>query len=178
MKNLRRNRPGPTGKNPLPLSLAMIILACVLALVIAYFRDTGNIGVAFGDGLLIEALVLFGVAWVGYLKKDGIRVMPAKKSDGIRTAESWRDRVPSLGEPPAPAMPLPGAEGPENAEYRRLAEVEEKLRRKILEGRQTEEGQKEGKRRSSGYGRSAVISGIVLLVLALCFEYLLPFLSP
>ena len=177
MKNLRRNRPGSTGKSPFPLSLSLILLACILALAVAYFRDTDNIGVAFGDGLMIEALVLFGIAWTGYLKRDGIGVMPAKKSDGSKTAESWQDRVPAVGASPAPTMPLPGIEGPGNAEYRRLAEAEEKLRRRILEGSQNEDGQKEGKRWVSGYGRSAVISGTFLLVLALCFEYLLPLLS-
>jgi hypothetical protein len=148
-----------------------------VGIVAAYLKRSANFSIALGDSLLTGAFVMFGLSWIGYLKKDGLRFIPPRKSSDSKTPESWADRVPSLGEAPSPSPPIPGAEGPDSDDYRRLADAESRLREKIL-GREPEGD--EGAASSSknrGIAKSGALSGLMLLILALCFEYLIPLLS-
>jgi len=161
-------------KRPIPLFVLLTLFSCLVAVITAYFKDNGNFNLAFGDTLIIEALVMFGIAWVGHLKKDGIRFFPPGKSVNAKAAESWKDRVPSLGKAPHPMPSIPGADGPDAADYKRLIVAEDQLRKKILgigtNGTKTIEDTAKG----TGFIKSAVFSGFILLILALCFEYLVP----
>lgn len=174
---MRPKAPASGKKPPLPLSLALTAFICAVGIVAAYLKRTANFSIAFGDALMIGAFAMFGLSWVGYLKKDGIRFIPPRKSSDAKTAESWVDRVPSLGEAPSPPPPIPGAEGPDSGDYQRLAEVENRLREKIL-GRDPEGDEKAtSSSKNQGFAKSSAASGLMLMILALCFEYLLPLLS-
>ena len=118
--------------------------------------------------------MLFGIAWVGHLKKDGIRFFPPRKSANANVAESWKDRVPGLGEAPPPLRSIPGAEGPDATDYRRLAAAEDQLRKKILGIGTNETKTSEDEVKDTSFIRSAALSGLIILALALCFEYLVP----
>ncbi|MDD3820089.1 MAG: hypothetical protein PHT01_01935, partial [Spirochaetales bacterium] len=52
------------------------------ALAFALLRKNDSLLVALGDALVVESLFCFGMSWVGYLKKDGIRIVPPKKRGG------------------------------------------------------------------------------------------------
>lgn len=181
MKSNRSTHSAFDGTGQLPLFLALTLFACLVGLIFAFFRKTGAFSLAFGDSLMIEAIVLFGLAWVGYLKKDGIRFFPPRKFSGASAPESWKDRIPSLGEVPSPPHTIPGNKGPDSAEYQRLALAENELRKKILGMDQDEKKLTEASAKSAGtspdFTRSAALSGLLLLILALCFEYLFPLLS-
>jgi len=147
------------------------------ALAFALLRKNDSLLVALGDALVVESLFCFGLSWVGYLKKDGIRIVPPKKRGGTEHPESWKDRVPQLDrEPPSPS-PIPGPAGPESADYLRLVEAEKKLRRRIL-GVDENPGIKESvapeRRSSKRNSPSLPIAGVVLFLLGLFFEYILP----
>ena len=179
--NIHGTQPSTSRKNSgsrgLPLFLILTLLACAIGTVSALLRRETGFSIALGDALVIESLVLLGLAWVGYLKKDGIRIWP-KKSTVASMAESWKDRVPALGEAPIPPPPLPGDDGPDSPEYQRLAAAETSLRKRIIggdseSGRGNDEGDA-GDRRTPAYVRSAALAGSILLVLGLCFEYIVP----
>jgi len=155
----------------------LTLFAIAIGNVSALLRRETGFFIALGDALVIESLVLLGLAWVGYLKKDGIRIWP-KKSTATGMAESWKDRVPALGEAPFPPPPLPGDEGPDSPEYQRLAMAEASLRKRIIggdgkSGGENDEGEA-GDRRTPAYVRSAALAGSVILVLGLFFEYIAP----
>ncbi|MDP2791391.1 MAG: hypothetical protein Q8O15_06490 [Rectinemataceae bacterium] len=158
--------PGSRGKNGLPLFLSLDIMGCAVATIIALLRQDIGFSIALGDALVIEALVLLGIAWVGYLKKDGIRFWPRRSAGGASAPESWKDRVPVLGEVPLPPPPAPDENGPESPEYQRLAAAEEALRKRIVGGT--------GSNRTPAYIRDTALAGSILLLLGLCFEYLIP----
>ena len=166
-QSARRKRSGES-RRPFQLSLALSGAAVGIAALATALRRGSSWSVAFGDALLVEAGLCFALAWFAYLKKDGIRIAPRKR--GAASPESWKDRVPGLGEAPSPPMPMPGPEGPQGEDYERLAAAEEALRRKILgEDRQAP---------AKGDAISSFIaSGGVLLVLALLFEYAIPALQ-
>ncbi len=152
-------------KTKLPLFLSLGLGGFALATIIALLRQDTVFSIALGDALVIEALMLLGIAWVGYLKKDGIRFWP-RKSAGTHAPESWKDRVPVLGEVPLPSPPPPDENGPESPEYQRLAAAEEALRKRIVGGT--------GDNRTPAYIRAAASAGIILLLFGLCFEYIIP----
>lgn len=160
-------------KRPIPLSLVLTLFCCLIGVVAACFNNAVSFSLALGDTLMIASFVMFGLAWVGYLKKDGIRFFHPRKSVHAGAAESWKDRVPGIGEAPPPLQAIPGAAGPEAADYRRLAEAEEKLRKKILGIGNEAKGREDGAKDSS-FIRSAALSGLILLILALGFEYIIP----
>jgi len=166
MENGRSKKGAFPGKKPFPLFLGLTLFACLAGIIAASFKKEGSLSLAFGDALLLEALLMFGIAWIGYLRKDGIRILPPRKSPRGDTAESWKDRIPGLGEPPLPPQPVPGPEGPESPGYQRLAAAEQELRKRIMGG--------ETAGRSRGHAGAAALSGLILLILALCFEYLVP----
>ncbi|HWR12368.1 MAG TPA: hypothetical protein VN445_11130 [Rectinemataceae bacterium] len=174
---MKIHRPADTPwakKRPLPLSLTLTIFVCAVGFLSAYSRRTASFSIAFGDALMIGATAMFGLAWFGYLKKDGVRVFPPKKSAGAKGAESWADRVPGLGDPPFPPPPAPGPEGPDSEAYKRLADAEERLRKKIV-GFDREEKKAEGiPTKNQDFTKSTALSGFFLLILALCFEYCIP----
>jgi len=178
MMTSKRPKVLASGKSlPLPLSLILTGFICVVGIVAAYLRRTANFSVAFGDTLMIGAFAMFGLSWVGYLKKDGVRFVPPKKSSDAKAPESWADRVPSLGKAPSPPPPIPGAEGPNSDDYQHLADAENRLREKIL-GREPEGDEKAAySAKNRDFMKSSAISGLMLMILALCFEYLIPLLS-
>ncbi len=145
-----------------------------MGILAALLRSGPSFSLALGDALIIEAIALFGIAWVGYLKKDGVRFLPPGKSLRAGPAESWKDRVPSPGEIPSPPRTIPGPEGPDNADYQRLAAAEERLRKKIMGAETESEGEKKTAATDAGFVRSAALAGALLFVLGLCFEYLIP----
>jgi hypothetical protein len=165
------------GRHILPLFLILTLIGCAIGMASALLRRETGFSIALGDALVIEAIVLFGVAWIGYLKKDGIRFWP-RKSVGAGTTQSWKDRVPALGEMPIPPLPPPGDEGPDSPEYQRLAAAEAELRKRIIGGdsENDRENDKIGAvdRRAPAYARSAALAGSILLILGLCFEYIVP----
>jgi len=180
MKSDRTQLPGlyeHRGRHKLPLFLALTLFALAIGVASALLRRETGFSIALGDALVIEAIVLLGIAWMGYLKKDGIRFWP-RKSAGTSGAESWKDRVPALGEMPAPPLPLPGDEGPDSPGYQRLAAAEAELRKRIIGG-DRESGREDDKigaedRRVPASARSAALAGFILLVLGLGFEYIVP----
>jgi len=176
MKIRRPTSSGPSLKRPIPLSLSLTLFCCLAAVAAAYLENTGSFSLALGDALVIAALVMFAIAWIGYLKKDGIRFFHPGKSARTNAAESWKDRIPSIGESPTPPLAIPGAEGPDAADYQRLAVAEGQLRKKILGIDKNEADGKEYKAKDPGFIGSAAIAGLILLILALFFEYLVPLL--
>lgn len=165
----------PNGrKRAFPLSISLALLALAIGAVAAVFMNKGSFSIALGDALMIEALVMAGLAWVGYLRKDGIRFFPQRKARHAGSADSWKDRIPSLGDSPLPAQPIPGESGPDSAEYRRLAAAEVELRKKII-GLDPENKPNEGETLDQGnFARQAGFAALFLFLLALGFEYLAP----
>lgn len=166
-------RGGP--RRTFPLWLAIAGGASVVAALTTAFRETPAWSVAFGDALLVEAGLSFTLAWFAYLKKDGIRIAPRRR--GAAGPESWKDRVPGLGDAPSPPMPMPGPEGPQGKDYERLAAAEEALRRKILGEPGDAPDKDRHTLRGGGAAASLIAAGGVLLVLALLFEYAIPALQ-
>jgi len=177
MMTSRRPTAQASGKKPpLPLSLMLTAFICAAGIVVACLKRSASFSIAFGDTLMIGAFAMFGLSWVGYLKKDGIRFIPPRKSSDARPPESWTDRVPSLGEAPSPPPPIPGADGPDSENYQRLTEAENRLREKIL-GRGVEGDEKAtSSSKNQGFAKSGAAAGLMLMILALCFEYLIPLL--
>jgi hypothetical protein len=167
----------PAGKIDFGGGAALLGICVASALAFALLRKADSFFLALGDAFIIEALFCLSLAWLGYLKKDGIRILPPRKNSDAEKAESWKDRVPQLGkEPPAPA-PLPGPEGPGSADYARLAEAENRLRRRILTGEESLEdsGSDRGKRQAGrGNSRTLLLAAAVLFMLGVFFEYALP----
>lgn len=160
----------------LPAILGSLGLGLSAGLVIALFKEGDSYSRAAGDIFVIEAFLSFGVAWTAYLKKDGIRIFPGKNASKKSPPESWRDRIPQVGqEPPAMSSP-PGPEGPHSPEYLRLAEAETRLRRRIL-GIQDEPGNAnpagEPETGAWSFVFSAGLVGTIFLVLGVLFAYLL-----
>ena len=167
-------RGGLPGNRPFPLSLILVFFSCLLAVLIAALMNTGHFSMTLGDALLIEAVAMFGLAWVGYLKKDGIRFLQPRKMHRATTAESWKDRVPNLGDLPSPPQPLPGKEGPNGVEYQRLSKAEQELRKKLMGIKDGEDSAPEEPHQRSHFIRDALLSALLLFSLALVFEYLVP----
>jgi hypothetical protein len=173
--NIKRPiRGGFPGKRPFPFSLLLTFFSCLLGVAIAAFMNTGHFSMALGDALMIEAFVMVGLAWVGYLKKDGIRFFQPRKMSRAATAESWKDRVPSLGDVPFPPHAIPGNEGPASAEYQRLSMAEQALRRKLMGVDGEMPSPKEEHTHGSHFIRDALFSALLLFLLALGFEYIVP----
>ncbi len=172
-------------KSPEDLIRAGAIGSCVIvlgicfaaALAFALFRKADSFILTLGDAFIVEALVCFGLAWIGYLKKDGVRVFPPKKNEQGERPESWKDRIPQLGQEPPSPSPIPGPAGPGSAEYNRLVEAEDKLRRRILGADEnpdiTVSGQG-GRIHPLGSSQALLLAGAVLLLLGIVFEYALP----
>lgn len=145
-------------------------------LVIALFREGVSYSQAVGDMFVIEAFLSFGLAWVAYLKKDGIRIFPGKNSHKQSPPESWRDRVPQVGQEPPTPPSTPGPQGPDSPEYLRLSEAETRLRMRIL-GIQDEPGKANpiGKPEVAAWSIvfGAGLVGAIFLALGVLFTYLL-----
>ena len=167
-------RGGLPGKRPFPLILILVLFSCLLGVAIAALMKTGHFSIALGDILLIEAFVMFGLAWVGYLKKDGIRFLQPRKMNRAAAADSWKDRVPNLGDLPSPPHPLPGPEGPGGADYQRLSKAEQDLRKKLMGVKDEGDSAQAEPPRPSHFIRDALLSALLLFSLALVFEYLVP----
>ena len=172
--NRERILPPPShkkkGSRELPLFLTLTLIAVAVGAISAFLQRDMAFIIALGDALVIESFVLLGLAWVGYLKKDGIRFWP-KKSNEASAPESWKDRVPALGEAPPPPPLAPDENGPESPEYQRLAAAEKALRKRIVGGDGVGGATVV---RIPGYVRSTALAGSILLILGLCFEYVVP----
>ena len=167
-------RGGLPGNRPFPLPLILVFFSCLLGAAVAALMNTGHFSMALGDALLVEALIMFGLAWVGYLKKDGIRFLQPRKMNRAAAAESWKDRVPNLGDLPSPPQPLPGKEGPSSAEYQRLSKAEQELRKKLMGIKGEGDSTQEEPPQRSHFIRDALLSALMLFSLALVFEYVVP----
>lgn len=176
MVDKRRRQPGRgASSRPIAISLKLAGAALVVAVLALSLGRSSNWSVALGDTLLVEAGLFFVLAWFTYLKKDGLRILPKKR--GAAIPSSWGDRVPNLDETPSPTMPMPGPEGPQGEEYRRLAAAEEALRRRIIgEGDGSVEmiDKERNARGNSGVTIDFLAAGGFSLALALLFEYLVP----
>ncbi|MHB0896866.1 MAG: hypothetical protein ACYC1A_04870 [Spirochaetales bacterium] len=170
-------RGGLPGNRPFALPLILVFFSCLLGVVIAALMNTGHFSMTLGDVLLIEAVVMFGLAWVGYLKKDGIRFLQPRKINRATAAESWKDRVPNLGDLPSPPQPLPGKEGPSSAEYQRLSKAEQELRKKLMGVKDGEDSASAEPHQGSHFIRDTLLSALLLLSLALVFEYVVPIVA-
>lgn len=168
-----RGRP-PRGL--LSLSAGLVCAALLGGSLLAAFAGSGSYLLTLGGYLDIEGLVLLGIAWIGFLRKDGLHFAPPKGGAGAKPADSWEDRVPALGDPPPPPLALPGEEGPEGEEYRRLAAAEESLRSRILgaDGGPSSPGGMPAKKGAGSL--SFAVSGLLVLLLGLALEYLPPLL--
>ncbi len=147
------------------------------ALVFALLRKTDSFILALGDAFLVEALICLGLSWVGYLKRDGIRIFPSKKRGADVQPESWKDRIPQLGQEPPSPSPLPGPGGPESPDYRRLVEAENRLRQRILgvdENPGVSDSDVQERNGAKKNSLSLLLAGVFLFLLGLLFEYVLP----
>lgn len=177
----KANRGAETGSSNKGSCPVLLGIGSIGALIFAVAKKGDSFSLALGDAFIIEAMFFFGLAWVDYLKKDGIRIFPPKRTKPSDQPESWKDRVPGLDQEPPSSSPLPGPEGPGSAEYLGLAEAENRLRQRILYGdRATQENEDtggskmEGKPSRSDSVRSLFLCAAVLFFLGLFFEYLLP----
>jgi hypothetical protein len=166
--------PGSRGRAPFPgpkapLAPILVLAASAIGCASALLRRDMTFRLAFGDALAIEAILLLGSAWFVYLKKDGIRLFPAKGRG--RTAESWKDRVPGLGDAPSIPFPIPGEKGPEDPDYRRLILAEEELRKKIMGDGNLDDASSNAGKESGNFAKKALTAGIILMLAALCLEY-------
>lgn len=172
LKGFRDGWPKPR----LPAILGVLGLGLAAGLITALFKEGVSYSQAAGDIFVIEAFLSFGLAWVAYLKKDGIRIFPGKNSLKKSPPESWRDRVPQVGQEPPTPPSTPGPQGPDSPEYLRLAEAETRLRMRIL-GIQDEPGKanstSEPEASAWSFVFSAGLVGAIFLVLGVIFVYLL-----
>jgi hypothetical protein len=164
-----------------PLSILLAAALIAISLLFGFLRREERFSLAFGDALLFAAVSLYALAWLGYLKRDGVKFLSPRKSNAgaaKNSAESWKDRVPALGEPPSAPLPLPGDTGPNSPEYARLAEAETNLRKRIL-GEKAENSSERSPAKAPGrsFSRDAFIAGSLLLALALFFEYFVPLVA-
>jgi hypothetical protein len=162
----------PVTKLRLPLWSALCLAGVAVGCGAAALWRGKSFTSACGDVLGMESLVLLALAWLGYLRKDGVRLLHPRPRES--PAESWKDRIPGLGGAPLPSRPLPGPKGPEDPEYARLAEAEDRLRKRILG--ESGGGDRNGRERNGtempGPVGAAALAGIILLAAALCLEYL------
>ena len=160
--------PGAVPRTPLwsLLCMASLVLGCVAA---ALRRDK-VFRFALGDILGVESIFLLGAAWLGYLRRDGVRFLQFQRG---RSSESWKDRVPGLGSPPLPSRPIPGSTGPEDPEYLRLAAAEEELRKRISGGRAEPEPPDKARTGKTGFAAESALAGLILLAACLFLEYLI-----
>lgn len=137
-----------------------------VALFFALLSGRSSFGLAFGDALVVEAVILFAWAWFAYLRRDGIRILPPSRR--ASPPESWKDRVPVPGSAPLPSRSIPGPEGPGSEGYARLSEAEESLRAKIM-------GKDNQKNVKAGMQAETVAAAALLFLAGLLFEFVLPF---
>ncbi len=136
---------------------------------------------AFGAALMIESLFILSLAWILYLKGDGVSFFqrPRTRVRGEPEREEgpgWEERIPKLGQAPPLPPAIPGPEGPDSEAYRRLAAAEDALKRRILEGEVERGADRESGGRSGKTGKETAlflgITGVFLLILSLAFQYL------
>ncbi len=163
------------GKRRLPRAITATFAGMATALFFLLRREDRTVVFAYGEGLLIVSLVYFLAAWVAYLKRDGIGFLNSKFfSKVLRSAESWKDRIPSLGEaPPLPEVPPVSPEGLKGEEIERLRAAEENLRKRISGEAQEAEDPEILRRRSVAFSKDAMISGFIMFALSMLFQYLL-----
>jgi len=148
--NYKEKHGNHTGRFDLGACAVLLGICAIGALIFALVKKSDSFFIALGDAFIVEALFCFALAWVGYLKKDGIRILPPKKNGNAEKPESWKDRVPRMDQEPPSFSPLPGPEGPGSAEYNKLVEAEAKLRHRILYGENSVEGATSEARKEPG----------------------------
>jgi hypothetical protein len=136
------------------------------ALPFALVSGRSSFGLALGDALVAEAVILFAWLWFAYLRRDGIRILPPSRR--ASPPESWKDRIPAPGSAPLPSRSIPGPDGPGSEEYARLSEAEESLRARII-------GRDEEKKVQSDRKAETVAAAILLFIAGLLLEFVLPF---
>lgn len=175
--------------------------AAVCAILSFLPHDSAYYSMRFGELLLIASILYFGLAWLGYLKRDGLKVASPGKNRAKRvgdapgagseaasaTGRDWTERIPGLGVPPSPTPSIPGPEGPESEAYRALLAAEDKLRARI----RGETGEDPAISPASGAGEPAplkpvsgvgkipsiplALAGILLLAAGVSLEYWIRF---
>jgi len=121
---------------------------------------------AFADGLMVAGASLLGIAWLLYLRADGLRVLPARDA---------KAKMPEPGAAPSHVPPLPGADGPGSEAYMKLEEAERKLRDRIAGA---DSGSGKGSRVLARKSSLRIaVSGGILFVLSLVLQYAAPVLS-
>jgi len=148
--------------------------------VTAFFIPDMPYHLALGSTATIASVVLFSIAWVSYLRRDGVRFFNPRKGLGKSHSGSWQERVPDLGAPPPPAAPVPDEKGPESSDYRRLEKAEADLRRRITGTGEDGETGTGAPAKGSAHGNLLLGSGIsaaLLLLIALFLQYIFPALA-
>lgn len=160
--------------------LVAAALCAVAALPFSFLLDL-SFPHAFGAALMIESLLILSLAWILYLKSDGVSFFQrpgtrAKEAPEREEGPGWEERIPKLGQAPPLPPTIPGPEGPDSEAYRRLVAAEDALKRKILEGEAERGSDRESEGRSGKSGKETAlflgITGVLLLILSLAFQYL------
>lgn len=124
--------------------------------------------------ILLVSFILFGVSWILYLKKDGVKFFQPRRKNPLNQTASWLDRTGTQGEAPQVPSPIPDASGPDSEAYRQLAEVEQKLKIRLLgfNGQDNDDNQEV---KNSASMKNSLIAGFFLFLAGLILQYLFKF---
>lgn len=190
------------GRKKMPLSLLVFLVSMLIATVISIIQASYPFLTSLGNMAMVMGVIVLAIAWVLYLKKDGVRFFSRKRQTGNKPAESWppaeswappeswADRAAEPGAAPQPPYPIPHKDANvDDSEYQRLAQAELALRRKMAgedSGAQESEPDGEvsggdarrdriGKADAGKGGKTAasmVIAGVLLFAVGLIIQYL------
>ena len=151
-----------------------VVVSFAASAVMALYKRGQTYWTALGETTMMVALLLFGLAWIAYLRSDAVRILPPRRTRDHASA-SWTDRVPRLGSAPPFPPPLPGSSGPDEPAYAQLVQAEENLKDRIL-GISNNPGVdgSEARRMGISVAKTAVLAGLFLLVLSIVLQYLVP----
>jgi len=172
MGRLTSKSPGKTGS--VPLFIFLICGGFAAGLLFAVFQQELSFRLAFSNAVLFVSFLLFGVSWILYLKKDGVKFFQPRRKNPLNQSASWLDRTGAHGEVPEAPSPIPDASGPDSEAYQRLSKAEQKLRMRLL-GSNGQENDPNQAFKTSASLKNSLIAGFVLLLTGLALQYLLKF---
>lgn len=172
MDRLTSKSPGKTGS--IPLFIVLICGGIAAGLLFAAFQQESSFRLAFSNAVLLVSFLLFGVSWILYLKKDGVRFFQPRRKNPLNQSTSWLDRTGVPGEVPQAPSPIPDTSGPDSEAYQKLSEAEQKLRMRLL-GLNGQENEPNQAVKTSASLKNSLIAGIFLLLTGLALQYLLKF---
>lgn len=172
MNRMSSKSPGTMGT--IPLFIVLICGGVAAGLLFAAFQQESSFRLAFSNAVLLVSFLLFGVSWILYLKKDGVRFFQPRRKNPLTQSASWLDRTGAPGEVPQAPSPIPDTSGPDSEAYQKLSEVEQKLRRRML-GANSQENEPNQAVKTSASLKHSLIAGFFLLLAGLALQYLLKF---